>query len=153
MIGIQGANPNFVDDVQARTATSGSVTTVVADVPDRRRFLLRSVAGLLMAPGAARAQLTADGFRIAVLGATRAEDLPALDGFRRGLRERGYIEGENLAIEYRWAHGRFERLPNRAAELVALKPRVFVALVTQASLAARRRQAPRRSSWSPWPTR
>ena len=103
---------------------------------DRRWFLVTSLAGVLTAPRSPRAQQ--DVTPIAVLGATRAEDLPALEGFRRGLRERGYIEGQNLLIEYRWAHGQFERLPALAAELVALKPAVIVALVTQASLAARK---------------
>ena len=75
---------------------------------------------------------------IGVLGATRAEDLSQSEGLRHGLRERGYVEGQNIAIEYRWAQGRFERLPDLAAELAELKPAVIVAFVTQASLAARK---------------
>jgi putative ABC transport system substrate-binding protein len=57
---------------------------------------------------------------------------------RHGLRERGYVEGQNVVLEYRWAQGRFERLPGLAAELAALKPAVIVAFVTQASLAAKK---------------
>jgi len=67
--------------------------------------------------------------------------LPAADqnrsAFGERLRELGWIEGQNLVVESRWAEGRFERLPELAAELVRLKCDVIVAVVTQASLAAR----------------
>jgi len=59
------------------------------------------------------------------------------DAFLQGLRELGYVEGQNIVIEYRWAEGNFERLPELAAELVRLKVDVIVAAVTQASLAAK----------------
>ena len=52
---------------------------------------------------------------------------PALDGFRQGLRDLGLIEGRNLAIDYRYAEGRPERLAGLVAELIALKPDVIVA--------------------------
>lgn len=58
--------------------------------------------------------------------------------FRDGLRDMGWIVGQNIAIEPRWAEGRFEGLPDLAAELVRLKVDVIVANVTQASLAAKR---------------
>jgi hypothetical protein len=57
-----------------------------------------------------------------------------LAAFRQGLRELGYVEGQNIAIENRWAEGRFERLPDLAVELVRLKVDVIVSVVTQASL-------------------
>jgi putative ABC transport system substrate-binding protein len=57
--------------------------------------------------------------------------------FRQGLRDLGYIEGKNIAIEYRFAEGDFDRLPALAAELVQLKVDIIVAEVTQASLAAK----------------
>jgi putative ABC transport system substrate-binding protein len=57
--------------------------------------------------------------------------------FRTRLRELGYVEGQNVTIEDRWAEGRFNRLPRLAAELVRLEPDVLVTVVTQASLAAR----------------
>ncbi len=62
---------------------------------------------------------------------------PELEAFRQGLRELGYIEGQNIAIEYRFASGRVEQLPELAAELVRLKLDVIVTPATPASLAAK----------------
>jgi putative ABC transport system substrate-binding protein len=59
------------------------------------------------------------------------------DAFLQGLRELGYVEGQNIVIEYRWANGDFERLPELATELTRLKVDLIVATVTQASLAAK----------------
>ena len=60
-----------------------------------------------------------------------------LDAFRQGLRELGYIEGQNIAIEVRFASGQVERLPELAAELVRLKSEVIVTPSTALSLAAK----------------
>ena len=62
---------------------------------------------------------------------------PELDAFRQGLRELGYIEGQNITVEYRFASGQVERLPDLAAELVRLKPDVIVTPGTPASVAAK----------------
>src|ERR1700747_156963 len=75
--------------------------------------------------------------RIGYLAAvTAAADAPRLEAFRQGLRELGYVEGQNIIIEYRREAGGFERLPALAAELVALKIDVLVAVSTNAALAA-----------------
>jgi len=71
-------------------------------------------------------------------GWTSPESQALLDSFRRGLRELGYVEGRNLSIEYRWAEGRYERLPALARELVDAKPDLIVAGEAQAARAARR---------------
>jgi putative ABC transport system substrate-binding protein len=79
--------------------------------------------------------------RIARIGFLAAPSRPGVahmfEAFLQGLRELGYVEGQNISIEYRSAEGKFERLPELAAELVRLKVDVIVAVVTQASLAAK----------------
>ena len=85
--------------------------------------------GVLSAPLAVGAQQAGKVYRIGYLG----NSLPSMpDGsrfhevFRQGLRERGWVEGRNVAIEWRFAEGRMERLPGLAAELVRLKVDVIV---------------------------
>jgi putative tryptophan/tyrosine transport system substrate-binding protein len=60
-----------------------------------------------------------------------------IEGLLQGLREHGYVEGQNIVIEYRWAEGRAERLPDLAAELVSLNVDVIVAGGTPGPLAAK----------------
>jgi len=73
------------------------------------------------------------------------------EAFLQGLRELGYVEGQNISIEYRWADGKPERLPDLAAELVRLKVDVIVAVVTQASVAAKNATGTFPSLWYPLP--
>jgi len=79
--------------------------------------------GVLIAPLAADAQPTGKVFRIGLLGNAYT---PPHDAFRQGLRELGYVEGQNITIERRYSEGRAERLPDLAAQLVRLKVDVIV---------------------------
>src|SRR5262245_11321661 len=60
---------------------------------------------------------------------------PFAEAFRQGLRALGYVEGQNIALEERWAEGRFDRLPSLAAELVRLKVDILVTASTPAAQA------------------
>jgi ABC-type uncharacterized transport system substrate-binding protein len=104
---------------------------------DRRRFLLTSPAGSVAAPLVAAAQRAAKPPRIGYLGSGSASaDAPLHEVFRQGLRERGWIEGQNVVIEYRWAEGRLDRSPDLAAEVVRLKVDVIFAPATASTAAA-----------------
>jgi putative ABC transport system substrate-binding protein len=93
---------------------------------------------LLAAPLAADAQQAGKVPRIGFLGVTSASDRPPLlDAFRKRLRELGWVEGQNIVIDYRFAEGRLDRLPDLAAELVRLKVDVIVSLGTQGVTAAK----------------
>jgi putative ABC transport system substrate-binding protein len=103
----------------------------------RRAFILLTGSAALCS-FSAHAQQTAKVSRIGYLGVTSPSDRPALlDTFRQGLRELGWIEGQNIAIDYRFAEGQLDRLPDLAAELVRLKIDVIVSLGTQGVTAAR----------------
>jgi putative ABC transport system substrate-binding protein len=92
----------------------------------------------LAASLAGRAQPVGKVYRIGYLSAGSISANPHyLEAFRQGLRELGWIEGRNIIIEYRSAEGRFERLPELAAELAGLKVDVIAAAPTPAALAAR----------------
>ena len=91
---------------------------------DRRRFLLMSLAGAVAAPRAAEAQHSARISRIGILANVRS---PGLMAFLAGFRQLGYVEGQNIAVEWRLAEGRFDRLPELAAELVRLNVDVILA--------------------------
>jgi ABC-type uncharacterized transport system substrate-binding protein len=76
--------------------------------------------------------------RIGVLAPSSAYFLSSqLEAFRQALRELGYVEGQNIAIEYRYAEGKLDRLPALAGELVRLKVDIIVAASTPAALAAK----------------
>src|SRR5215470_5471100 len=75
--------------------------------------------------------------RVPRIGYLAPVEEPLAVGFHRGLRELGYVEGQNVVIVYRSADGRFDRLPGLAAELVRENVDVIVAEVTQPSLAAK----------------
>ena len=92
----------------------------------------------LAAPFPAEAQAAGKVYRIGFLGSASARQYSAqVDGMRRGLSALGYVEGRNLTIDYRWADGRYERLPGLAVELVRLKVDVIVTHGTPGSQAAK----------------
>ena len=104
----------------------------------RRRLLLGAVV-LITTPLASRAQLSAKTYRIGVLAPSSSPSAaPLYEELRLGLRELGYVEGKNIAIEYRYAEGRFERFPELAASLVSMNVDVIVAVSTDAVVAAQR---------------
>jgi putative ABC transport system substrate-binding protein len=103
-------------------------------VIDRRAFL--GTLGLLAAPFAAGAQPAGKVRRVGFLAAITTGLV--VGPFRQQMRELGWVEGQNLVIDLRSAEGRFDRLPNLAAELVRLKADVIVAGGTPAAVAAKR---------------
>jgi putative tryptophan/tyrosine transport system substrate-binding protein len=120
----------------------------MSDLGDARHLRLRTrtiaILMLLVTLGALVAPLEGDAReagkvpRVGSLGPrTRADGAPFLDAFVRGLRDLGWVEGKNIAIEYRWAEGRSDRLAELAADLVRLKVDVILAANTQAAVAAR----------------
>src|SRR5947207_8041351 len=89
-----------------------------------------------VAPLAAGAQSAGKLHRIGFLGnSTAALEANLVGPFREGLRELGYVEGQNLIIEYRWAEGKYERFPDLIAELIALKVDLIVTAGTPATQA------------------
>jgi putative ABC transport system substrate-binding protein len=93
----------------------------------RNVFCLALSAMLLALSFAAKAQQPAKVPRIGFLSSLSPAAVSArTEAFRQGLRELGYVEGKNIVIEYGWAEGKTERLPDLAAELVRLKVDVIV---------------------------
>jgi len=100
---------------------------------DRRTFIGTLAGGLVAAPLAAEAQQTGQVYRIGFLGTATPSLMSVwLTAFREGLRERGYVEGKNIAIERRWGEGKPERFPILAAELVKLKVDLILTSGSQA---------------------
>jgi putative ABC transport system substrate-binding protein len=105
---------------------------------ERRTFLAGTGAVLLAAPLAAEAQAPGKVPRVGyVFARVSSEDQQLLDAARQGLRELGHVEGQNIALEVRWAEGRYDRLPDLVAELVRLKVDVLVVATTPGALAAK----------------
>jgi putative ABC transport system substrate-binding protein len=103
----------------------------------RRRDFIAGITGLAVAwPFAARAQQSKVA-RIGALYIGLADAQSFKKEFQEGLRELGYVEGQNIAFEFRSAEGRLERLPELAADLARLKVDVIVALYVPSALAAK----------------
>jgi putative ABC transport system substrate-binding protein len=108
---------------------------------ERRTFLALLPGSLLAAPLAAEAQSMGKIARIGYLTTPESADASMSKAFRQGLRDLGYVEGRNVVIESRSAHGKAERLPGFAAELAALRVDVVVAVTNPAIAAAKQATA------------
>jgi putative tryptophan/tyrosine transport system substrate-binding protein len=103
----------------------------------RRREFITLVGSAVAWPLGAHAQQKIP--RIGFMGnSTAALETNLVDAFREGLRELGYEEGRNIAIEYRWADGNYDRFPTLAEELIAAKVDAIVTAGTPAALAVKR---------------
>lgn len=107
---------------------------------DRRTFLGALAGGLVAQPLAAQALQTPKLYRVGwVFLTSTGEELRSLvDAFRDGLRQHGYVEGQNLAFEFRWSDGRADRVDELTGELVKLGVDVVVAGPSQNAHAAQR---------------
>jgi putative ABC transport system substrate-binding protein len=103
----------------------------------RRREFIAGLGGAAAWPVVARAQQAV----MPVIGylSSQSTDLgaPFVLAFRQGLNESGYVEGRNVAIEYRWANGQYERLPALAADLVRRRVTVIAALAAPSAMVAK----------------
>jgi putative ABC transport system substrate-binding protein len=103
----------------------------------RRAFIVGGVAAVA-APLATRAQQSTTHSRVGFVGAeSPSTNQHFLDAFRHGMREHGYVDGQNVTIEAKWAEGRSERFPELIGELVRRGMRVIVTVSLPAALAAK----------------
>src|SRR5216683_6915216 len=125
---------------RAEPHSTGGVVQLMADhAMERRIFMALVSGGLLASPIAAGAQPTKRVWRIGFLSsASSPANLAAFRGpFRQGLRDLGYVEGRDFVMEYRWAEGQPERLPELATDLVRNKVDAIVTSGTVATMAAK----------------
>lgn len=94
---------------------------------NRRKLVMALGASALTAPFTSFAQQQGKVYRVGFLWESPAVFPDAIEAFRQGLRDLGYVEGRNIAIEYRWAEGKPERMRELAEELVRLKVDVIMA--------------------------
>ena len=104
----------------------------------RREFITLLGGAAAVWPLPARAQQRAKVAHIGYLGLVSASwHTPRVTAFRAGLRDLGYVEGKDIVIEFRWAEGRYDRLPALAAELVRLNVDVIVTHTVPGAIAAK----------------
>ncbi len=107
------------------------------DRMSRRKFLASLVSASMAWPIAVCAQQPAKVYRIGILTLGVGPSTRIAAAFRQGLREHGYVEGQNIALEYRFAEGRTDRLPAMAAELVRMNIDIIVTESTAAAVVAK----------------
>ncbi|MGH7392987.1 MAG: ABC transporter substrate-binding protein [Candidatus Rokuibacteriota bacterium] len=93
---------------------------------------------ILLAPLAGGAQPAGGTWRIGVISGASPDPTHPVHGLEKGLSEFGYVQGRNLILELRWAHGHLERIPGLVAELIRLKVDVIVAANTEAAVEAKK---------------
>jgi len=126
---------------------AGARAPAAPRVMDRRRFVVAALASVAGAPRSGVAQAPtptlAPGLRrIGFLGAADPTGYASrIAALRAGLRDHGYVEGRNLVIEFRWADGRYDRLPALAGELARADVEVIVTHAVPPTLAAKRATA------------
>lgn len=104
----------------------------------RKNTILWLLTIVLLTTGFANAQQTKNAPRVGFIGASSATTAaPYLEAFRQGLRDLHYVEGENIAIEVRWADGSAQRFPQLIAELVGLKIDILLVSAAAGALAAK----------------
>ena len=104
----------------------------------KKLFSILLIVVVVVVGGVAEAQPAKKVLRIGLLSGARPSPMPPnIEAFRQGLRELGYIEGQNIIVEYRWAEGKDDRYAILAAELVSLGVDVIVTQGTQATIAAK----------------
>src|SRR6266498_4023720 len=119
-------------------AASESVMRGVAMKSQLSRILFAFVAGILLVPFDGSAQTSAKVYRIGVLDMTPPDlNSPNQMAFYEELRQRGYVEGQNLVVERRNAAGQADQSPALARELVALRPDLIVASAPQPNRAVK----------------
>jgi putative tryptophan/tyrosine transport system substrate-binding protein len=103
----------------------------------RRRDFITLFGAVASLPLAARGEDSSKRRRIAILSGVARKVNPPIVAFERGLQELGYVDGQNIEIDYRYADGKVDQFPALARELVARSPDVIFAAVTPATVAAR----------------
>ena len=104
----------------------------------RRREVMLLFGGAMTAPLTALAQQAGKGYRVAFLEDSPSVYPDAIEALRQGVRDLGYVEGRNIAIEYRWAEGKPERMRELAEELVRLNVDVIIVPASVYTEAAKR---------------